>query len=768
MAHEEALEEKDAEIALLKARILSLTNERPAEEVPADHTSDIAVHMARQDLTMPSPHTHEVPDTVAAARRGKAPPVEPYTGENPDLLWEEWLPMFERAASWNGWTEQDRLLQLAGHLRGKALQEWNLLSSSHKSTFATATSEMQTRLDPGSKVIAVQEFRHMSQKPTEMVSDFIRRLEQAFRRAYGREPMSVETRCALLQGQLQEGLKYNIVTAPAVSGAGTYQELCIAAKNEERRQLALSQRQLYKRELDTANKGGRSGNTPNSGPVQRPYKGATEQRPRDSREPKRCYICNSPDHLAKQCRAPKTESRSNGKQTTHPHKPVSAKKVESDSSKDLLDSENLEPSLMDILYSSSDSDSGDVRAIRVQDKGSKPRCARVLVQGVPAYGIIDTAADITIIGGNLFRKVASVARLKKKDLKPADKIPRAYDQRPFTLDGRMELVITFGEKEISTQVYIKVDAADQLLLSEGVSRLLGIVEYHPDVEVWRGGRKKTSGTSPARTDHISLPSVRVTLVRSVRILPNQSTVIPIEAEGMKGVSDIWLLEPDDSEVVQVERSFITLQSDGRTQAVLTNITGFTQTLPAGTEVGTVSQCEEVKPNAVNPQADNSKARVNKVISQDSIDSRIEKLRMWISEGTNMPNSSERKKLNTLLSEYHEVFSLEDDERGETDLVQLTIDTGDAPPQRQPARRVPIAAQQELAQLLESMQKSHVIQPSESPWASPIVLVRKKDGTLRLCVDYRALNSADSFPLPRIDGILDQLGECRYFTTPQFS
>ena len=75
----------------------------------------------------------------------------------------------------------------------------------------------------------------MSQKPTELVADFIRRLEQAFRRAYGREPISAETRCALLRGQLQEGLRYIIVTAPAVSGVRTYQELCIAAKNEERR-----------------------------------------------------------------------------------------------------------------------------------------------------------------------------------------------------------------------------------------------------------------------------------------------------------------------------------------------------------------------------------------------------------------------------------------------------------------------------------------------------------------------------------------------------
>ena len=61
-----------------------------------------------------------------------------------------------------------------------------------------------------------------------------------------------------------------------------------------------------------------------------------------------------------------------------------------------------------------------VKTITVRDEGSASRYAPVLVQGVPAYGIVDTAADITIIGGSLFRKVATVARLKKRNLKPAD------------------------------------------------------------------------------------------------------------------------------------------------------------------------------------------------------------------------------------------------------------------------------------------------------------------------------------------------------------
>jgi len=94
------------------------------------------------------------------------------------------------------------------------------------------------------------------------------------------------------------------------------------------------------------------------------------------------------------------------------------------------------------------------------------------VQGVSAFGIIDTAADIIIIGGNLFWKVASVACLKNRNLKPAEKVPRAYDQLPFTLDGRMELVITFGGKEIATQVY-----TSKWMLQTSYFYLKGFVDY---------------------------------------------------------------------------------------------------------------------------------------------------------------------------------------------------------------------------------------------------------------------------------------------------
>lgn len=73
----------------------------------------------------------------------------------------------------------------------------------------------------------------------------------------------------------------------------------------------------------------------------------------------------------------------------------------------------------------------------------------------------------------------------------------------------------------------------------------------------------------------------------------------------------------------------------------------------------------------------------------------------------------------------------------------------------------------MSKQLKDMQEAGVIQPSTSSWSSPVVMVKKKDGSHRFCVDYRALNSltkADTFPLPRIDNLLDQIGDPRYFST----
>ena len=112
--------------------------------------------------------------------------------------------------------------------------------------------------------------------------------------------------------------------------------------------------------------------------------------------------------------------------------------------------------------------------------------------------------------------------------------------------------------------------------------------------------------------------------------------------------------------------------------------------------------------------------------------------------------TDTEQLRTFLTHNHDAFSLEEGEPGETSLVTMEIDTGDANPRKQPPRRMPFMVREEIARQLRNMQRDGVIQPSNSPWSSPVVMVRKKDGSHRFCVDYRELNSVtkvDTFPYP---------------------
>ncbi|GFX84859.1 retrovirus-related Pol polyprotein from transposon 412 [Trichonephila clavipes] len=93
----------------------------------------------------------------------------------------------------------------------------------------------------------------------------------------------------------------------------------------------------------------------------------------------------------------------------------------------------------------------------------------------------------------------------------------------------------------------------------------------------------------------------------------------------------------------------------------------------------------------------------------------------------------------LITEFQSVFSRTSEDFGRTRLTKHRIDTGEHPPIKQHPRRLPFAKQEEVQKLIKDMKDNDVIEPSSSPWASPIVLVRKKDGSTRFCVDYRRLN-----------------------------
>ena len=114
-----------------------------------------------------------------------------------------------------------------------------------------------------------------------------------------------------------------------------------------------------------------------------------------------------------------------------------------------------------------------------------------------------------------------------------------------------------------------------------------------------------------------------------------------------------------------------------------------------------------------------------------------------------------------------VFSLHDKDLGHTTTVQHKINLTNSTPFKERHRRIPPAQYDEVRNLIREMLDAGAIRESHSPWASPVVLVRKKDGSLRFCIDYRKLNERtvrDAYALPRIEETLDALHGAQWFSS----
>ncbi|KAL0154104.1 hypothetical protein M9458_050563, partial [Cirrhinus mrigala] len=116
-------------------------------------------------------------------------------------------------------------------------------------------------------------------------------------------------------------------------------------------------------------------------------------------------------------------------------------------------------------------------------------------------------------------------------------------------------------------------------------------------------------------------------------------------------------------------------------------------------------------------------------------------------------------------------SADDYDYGRTNLVKHTIRTGDAQPIRQRAYRTSPHIRAEIDRQVQQLLSHDVIEESCSPWASPVVLVKKRDGSYRFCIDFKKLNAVtvkDSYPLPRASDALDSLAGARWFSTMDLS
>jgi len=129
-------------------------------------------------------------------------------------------------------------------------------------------------------------------------------------------------------------------------------------------------------------------------------------------------------------------------------------------------------------------------------------------------------------------------------------------------------------------------------------------------------------------------------------------------------------------------------------------------------------------------------------------------------------NDELSQARNLLINFDEIFSRDDMDVGLSSLVKHNIHLTNNIPFKQRYRRIPPSMFVEVQRHIQELLDAEIIRPSQSPWASNIVLVRKHDASLRLCVDFRQLNLRtvkDAYALPRIDELLESLGGNKFYS-----
>ena len=261
--------------------------------------------------------------------------------------------------------------------------------------------------------------------------------------------------------------------------------------------------------------------------------------------------------------------------------------------------------------------------------------------------------------------------------------------------------------------------------------------------------KLTSQTSDVKGDlSVTLPKTYNIPSRCVMLVTGS-----VQSQG-RAIEGLVEQELNIHNTIMVARGLCCAQSNGAVVLQMVNIGPEAVTLYKGTRVAVFSPRNYIM---VLSEEDGVKAGGGYTNSNGPVPVDLSKSNL---------SGEQKSRLLKLLEQFRELFVSDDHALGRTSMVTHKIKTT-GPPIQQPLRRLPESLKAVVHKELESMQNKGVVRPSCSPWASPMVLIRKKDGKWRFCVDYRKLNSVterDAFPLPRVDATLDSLAGSKLFTT----
>ena len=265
---------------------------------------------------------------------------------------------------------------------------------------------------------------------------------------------------------------------------------------------------------------------------------------------------------------------------------------------------------------------------------------------------------------------------------------------------------------------------------------------------------------PAKHEFITTPAVACT-VEPMSIAANSAVIVRVALPKSARDASSVVIEPLNSSAVNVGCAAlpaVCAPLDGFCRIAVVNpsprpievLSGF----PIASAKPVIQSQKDSRVAALAPRLPRD-AKLRKIVSELKIDS--------------LPDSAPHKsQLLALTSKYLDIFAESESDVGVTDLTFHEIDTGDVRPLRQPVRRLPYGEMRAAVEHeVDKLVNADIARASTSPWASPVVMVRKKDGGWRMCVDYRRLNSVtkfDSFPLPRLDEALDAFAGATVFSS----
>ena len=369
---------------------------------------------------------------------------------------------------------------------------------------------------------------------------------------------------------------------------------------------------------------------------------------------------------------------------------------------------------------------------------------------------IDTGSDISIVREDVLSEEA------RKQIHPVQGWLRTATGEREPLCGESQLQVRIGSRELPETLWV-AGIHDQCILG------LDFLQSHNCQVNLKDGVLVVDGeeTPLRRSATDQEPSCcRLVLSEGVCLPPLSESVVPVTVDGASEYQRWGLFEqtskPQSFKDLLVARTLVDLKGSQIPLRVM-NLSTQPQKINKGAEL---AHCETLSTNCtikMDGDEDEIIGAVQNVYKEMKLPPHLMDL---YDRSTRNLSRNESSEVFQLLCDYADIFSTDPSDLGCTDLVQHYISTGNAAPIRQPPRRLPLAKKEVAEKAIIEMQKQNVIEPSSSPWSSPIVLVNKKDGSMRFCVDYRRLNEVthkDSYPLPRIDDTIDALAGSKWFS-----